>query len=328
MQEGVKKEVLQKYIFLALAVLLVVTSYFILKPYLVALLSAFVLGFLMRPVYVRLEKKIGSKSSAWICILLLILIIFIPFGTVVGALSKQVYDYASKNNFSVNLNTLFEQVGMTLNPMLLDQISEGILNFITYLIKPFISNVISFLITLFVMFFGMYYVLLKWDYLANELKNFIPFGDKEGITKELSDSTKEIVYGTFLIGLIEFVVALVGFYVLGIDSAMLLSALIFFTAFIPAIGPGFVWLPLALYLFIVGNVFAAIGVVIIGLIIGFGIDFFLRGMLTGRKSQINPLIMLLGIFGGVAIFGLFGFIIGPLILIYAIRFLQEIVRKN
>jgi predicted PurR-regulated permease PerM len=322
---GIEKGVLQRYVFLALAILLVVASYFILKPYLVALLSAFVLGFLIKPFYNYLAKKVGTKSSAWICILLLILIIFLPFGIIVGTLAKEAYTYVSKNSFEQSLNTILGSVGLDLDPVLLDQINDEVLNYLVYLLRPFISNAISFFIALFVMFFGLYYVLLKWDYLAGQLKKFIPFKDKAEITGELSGATREIVYGTFLIGLIEFAVALVGFYVLGIDSALLLAALVFFTAFIPAIGPGFVWVPLLIYFFVTGNYFVAIGVLIIGLVLGLGIDLLLRGVIIGKRSRINSLLMLLGIFGGVSLFGLFGFIIGPLILIYTIRFLQEII---
>jgi predicted PurR-regulated permease PerM len=322
----IEKEVLQRYAFLALAILLLVISYFILKPYIVALLSAFVLGFLIKPFHGSLSRKVGEKISAWACILLLLLIILLPLGIIAGTLMKDAYGYASKNNFEVVLNTILGKAGLNLDPGLLETINTKALNFLASLLKPFVSNAISFFIAIFVMFFGLYYVLTKWNYLASELKRFIPFKDKGEITKELSSVTKEIVYGTFLIGLIEFTVALIGFYILGIDSALLLAALVFFTAFVPAVGPGFVWVPLLVYSLIVGNYFFAIGVLIIGLILGFGIDLFLRGVIVGRKSQINPLIMLLGIFGGVSLFGLFGFIIGPLILIYAIRFLKEVIR--
>lgn len=318
------RDVLQKYAFFILAVLLLIVSYFMLRPYLVALMTSFVLGFLIKPFHKVLGKKVGDKSAAWICILLLILVILLPFGIAVGSLAKQAYDYASKSNLEITLNTILGKAGLNLDSGLLSQINQEFLNFLVYLVRPFISNAISFFIMVFVMFFGLYYVLVKWDYLSGELKKFIPFKDKAEITRDLSNATKEIVYGTFLVGLIEFTVALIGFYLLGVNSALLLATLIFFTAFIPAIGPGFVWVPLMIYMFIVGNYFVAVGILVLGLIVGLGIDLFLRGVLTGRNSRINPFIMLLGIFGGVSLFGLFGFIIGPLILIYSIKILQEI----
>lgn len=323
----IEKEVLQRYAFLVLVVLLLVVSYFILKPFIVALLSAFVLGFLIKPFHSFLSKKIGEKGAAWVCIVLLFLIIFVPFAIVMGALAKQAYGYASSDNFETVLNTIFGKIGLNLDAELFNNINREALNFLASLLKPLVTNAISFIIVLFVMFFGLYYVLVKWDYLASELRNFIPFKDKTGIAGDLSAVTKEIVFGTFLIGLIEFAVALVGFYILGINSALLLAALIFFTAFIPAVGPGFIWVPLALYSFVIGNYYVGIGAIILGCLLGVGIDMFLRGVIVGKKTRINPLIMLLGIFGGISLFGLFGFIIGPLILVYAIKFLHEIVNN-
>ena len=320
---AIEKGTLQRYAFLTLIVVLVVASYLILKPYIIALLSAFVLGFLIKPLHVAMSRKTSERAAAGICMVLLILIIVIPFGIIAGALAKDAYSYT--NSFENVLNTIFDKIGLSLDPQVLDTINREGLNFLVSLLRPLVSNAISFFLATLVMFFALYYVLVKWDYLAAELKKFIPFKDREDIANELSEATKEIVFGTFLIGLIEFGVAFVGFSLLGINSALLLATLVFFTAFIPAVGPGFVWVPLAIYFMIVGNYPVVIGIVAVGLILGFGIDFFLRGILIGKKTRINPLIMLLGIFGGIAMFGLFGFIIGPLILIYAIKILKGIV---
>lgn len=325
MSYAIEKGVLKKYFFVALVVLLIVFSYLILQPYFVALISAFILGFLIRPVHRYFAKGIGDVGAAWACIILLIVVIFLPLGILTGALAKEAYDYASSHDLSHVLTTVFGKIGLNLDARVLDALSGRVLNYLASLLQPLVSNTLSFVIVLFVMFFGLYFVLVRWKFLNDALKSFLPFKDKEEISKELADATREIVYGTFLIGLIEFVVALIGFYVLGISSPVLLAFLVFFTAFVPVLGPGFVWVPLAAYFLIVGNIYLTLGVVVLGIILGFGIDLVLRGILTGRKSRINPFIMLLGIFGGVPLFGLFGFVIGPLVLVYTIKILQEIV---
>lgn len=322
---AIEKEALERYVFFAVLVLLFIVSFFILRPYLVALLSAFVLGFLVKPVHKYFSKRVGVKFAAAICMVLLLLILFIPLGMVLGLLVSQAYGYVDSNTFEIAAKTIFDRLGIKLDAEILDTINREALTFIISLARPLVSNAVSFILVLFVMFFALYYVLVYWDFLAAELTKFVPFKDREKVTKELSVSTREIVFGTLLIGLIEFCVAFLGFHLLGIDSALLLAALIFFTAFIPAVGPGFVWVPLAVYLFLIGDIWVAVGVVVLGYVIGIGIDLMLRGVLIGKKSSINPLIILLGIFGGVPLFGLFGFVIGPLILVYAIKFLQEIV---
>lgn len=327
MKETMKRGDMEKYIFLAVAAILLIVSYFIIRPFFVAVISAFVLAFLIKPVHNRLSRKMNTKLAAAICIVLLILVIVIPFGLIGGGLVGELYKYTSGTSFLEFLDTLFKKVGLEINSSTVDAWGKRGLDFLLTLVNPLVTNLISFVIQLFVMFFGLYYILTNWDYLSHELENYIPFRDRKSISKELSNSTREIVYGTLLVGLAEFFVALIGFYLLGVESALLMASLIFLSVFIPAFGPAMVWVPLGVYYIFIDRTGTAIGIFIVGLIISFLIDNIFRNVVTGRKSKINPFIMLLGVFGGVALFGLFGFIIGPLVLVYAIKFIQEALKK-
>jgi len=85
-------------------------------------------------------------------------------------------------------------------------------------------------------------------------------------------------------------------------------------AFIPILGPAIVWVPLVLIKLALGDYTTAIGVIVIGVIISVGVDYLLRIKIMRDKTEINPIIMLIGILGGIKLFGLIGVIIGPLIL--------------
>jgi predicted PurR-regulated permease PerM len=117
---------------------------------------------------------------------------------------------------------------------------------------------------------------------------------------------------------------LIGFYILGIPMYLVLSFIIFFLTFIPG-GPALVWVPLAIYIIFQRNLFIVIGVLILGIILSYILDTAVRIKILGNKSQINPLIMLIGVLGGIYIFGLFGFIIGPLILSYSLKIIEELI---
>ena len=125
--------------------------------------------------------------------------------------------------------------------------------------------------------------------------------------------------------LIEFVVGVIGFYLVGVKAYILLPALIFLFAFIPGLGPVLVWGPLAIFYIALQDYPTGIGVIIVGLIISLVIEILLRNKLVGSSTGINPLVMLIGIIGGMTIFGLFGFIIGPLILVYTLKLIQQTV---
>ena len=109
---------------------------------------------------------------------------------------------------------------------------------------------------------------------------------------------------------------------------VLLLFLSFFLAFIPGLGSAIVWVPLAIYYLFFENWFTFIGVVVTGVILSVFVDTILRTKLLGKKSNINPYIMLIGILGGISLFGIFGFIIGPLILIYSLKIIREYLKRN
>ena len=70
--------------------------------------------------------------------------------------------------------------------------------------------------------FGLYYILTNWNYLSNELKNYLPFKNKQKISKEIELATKGLVFGSVLIAAIEFVIAVIGFYLSGINFYLIL----------------------------------------------------------------------------------------------------------
>ena len=86
-------------------------------------------------------------------------------------------------------------------------------------------------------------------------------------------------------------------------------------------------MPISLYYLINGNLFVGIGVIIVGSIVSYLIGIFLNSKYIGNRAKINPFIMLLGILGGIEVFGVFGFILGPLILIYTLEFIEEFFKN-
>jgi predicted PurR-regulated permease PerM len=184
------------------------------------------------------------------------------------------------------------------------------------------------LISILIALWGMYYFLINWDYLVPDIKKFIPFKNKERIAEEIDSATRGIVHGMFFIAIIEFAVASLGFYILGVKLYILLAILMAFLVFIPGVGPIFVWLPTALFYILTANYFRGIGVIVVGAIVSIGVETFLAGKIMEKKAKINPLMHFIGVLGGVALFGIFGFVIGPLILIYAIKLLENGIKAH
>ncbi len=309
------------YLFVAVLILLVFISYKIISPYLVAIISAFILAYLIKPVYVLLNKKFNKTVSAFISIFLLILVLAIPVYFGIKNLSLELYGLISStslDSFLVKISSL-----SILSNFDLVSFSDKILSFLSSFISSILVYLPSLVLNIVVTFLGTFYILINWDKLSTHLEKFLPFKNKNDKIKEIKKKTDSLIYGLLFVGIIEGIVALIGFYISGVNSYVFASALIFLSALIPGVGPALIWVPLVIYNLFLGNFATVIGVLITGCVISYGIDTFFSIKFLGSRSKINPFVMFIGILGGISLFGIFGFVIGPLILIYTLELLEE-----
>jgi len=316
----------RKYIFWAVVLLLLILSYWIIKAYIIALISAFILAYLVRPIYNRFNRKMGKGLSAALSIFLVVVILMLPTALVVRGVTKQTTNYLNGDYLSGILEKVLSlEILKTLNiDLALVDINNTIVSFITSHVSSIPSIIIGFFITL----LGIYYILIDWDKLVLGLKKFLPFKDKKEVSKEISQITNILVYGTLRIAIAEFFISALGFYLLGVEFYLLLAALIFFFAFLPGLGPALVWAPTAIYFGVTQNYPAMVGTLVLGAILSGIVDSTLRAKILGSRAKINPFVMLIGIFGGVAVFGIFGFVIGPLLLSYTLKVLEDIIKNH
>jgi len=326
MSAVIEKEAVRKYLFLAIVAVFVILSFFVIRPYVIALVSAYVLAFLVKPVYDRLKGKIGRSFSAIACLVIIILIVVIPISAIIAGVINQ----ASASTGLELVESVSQKIqGLPyLDKLNLQELKDKGASLLVSLITKTLLLIPGFVINLVIMLLAVYYILVNWDALSKSLKDFMPFKNKEKVSGEISKTTRGIVYGYVLIAIIEFIAAFIGFYLSGVQYYLLLPAIIALFAFIPGIGPGVVWIPTALYYFIGGEIGTGTGVVITGLIISVLIETVLFGRIAGKKAGINPLVFIVGILGGIPLFGIFGFIIGPLILVYTLKLLEAALKEG
>jgi len=317
-----------KYIFWAIIALLVILSVIMIKPYLVAIITAFVLAYLLMPVFKRLNKKLNKSLSALICLLIILIVIIIPLGGLIGEITTQAYSSLNSNAIEKFVTTLSNQPFLTNLNIDIPSLTSRLIEFIISLLTSVIYYLPSLAISILIILLGTYYILVDWDLLAEKLKGYLPFKQKEKVAKEISNKTKAIIYGSLFIAIIEFIVTSIGFYFSGVPYFLFLALIVAIFAFIPGVGPGAVWVPTAIVYLFSKNYPALIGVVITGLILSIGVDAILRAKIIGDKTRINPFVLIIGILGGISLFGIFGFIIGPLILVYTIELIEDILKNR
>jgi predicted PurR-regulated permease PerM len=323
-----EQETIKKYIFWAVVVGLVILSYLIINPYIIPLITAFILAYLVKPLYDKLTPKVHKNIAAIVCIALVTIIIILPLALLAGALANQTTRILSPSQVKPILETVLSLPILQNININVPELTQRFTSWSFSIISDTVSRIPSFAVSLVIIFFGMFYTLVSWDYLSENLKKFIPFKHKEKVAKEISTTTNALVYGSIFIATLEFAFGALGFYISGVKSFLILPAIIFFLAFIPGLGPLVVWIPLAAYPFWPGHIYTALGVVITGLIISMFLDGVFRAKVLGDRAKLNPLLMFIGILGGISLFGVFGFIIGPLILVYTIKLLEQALQQK
>ena len=190
-----------------------------------------------------------------------------------------------------------------------------IAQFILDLMQKTFINVGLMIVHFFIVLFLMYYILIDGKILVERLQYLIPLKDKD--ERELFDKLERVidavVFNSLMIGFIEGAYGGILFAILGVSSPFFWGMMMTFLSIIPIVGANSILVPMALYQILIGNV--ATGIII--LVIGAGAivvnQNIVRPRLDGNKSGMHPAIMFIASMGGLIVFGVIGFIAGPII---------------
>lgn len=141
----------------------------------------------------------------------------------------------------------------------------------------------------------------------------LPSEQEERLLERFTSVTKATLKGTMLIGIIQGVLAGIALALAGVDSALFWTMLMILLSVIPVVGTVLVWLPAAIILIMTGSIVPGILVLLwCGLVVG-NIDNVLRPKLVGQEAGLHELLILFTTLGGLSLFGITGFIVGPII---------------
>ncbi|MBI2043479.1 AI-2E family transporter [Candidatus Pacearchaeota archaeon] len=324
-------EYFKKIITTAILLILLVLSFLILKPILLSIIMGLIMAMVFSPAYDWIHRKTKLKSVALILIcLFLILIIVLPFWFLLPIFVKQsfeIYVAAQKIDFV----DVFTKIFPSLNAEeFTSQFGSVFSGFVTRSLNSFVTSVSGILLNfpiiflhLVVVFATFFFVLKDKDEILNYLKGLMPFSKdvERKLFQSSTDITLSVVYGQVVIGVIQGLIAGLGFLIFGVPNMIFLTLIAVLAGILPIVGPTIIWIPVVIYLLIAGNGFAAAGVTFFG-IISAVIDNILRPFFVSKSAKMHPLLSLTGMIGGFLFFGILGFIIGPLILAYVIIILE------
>ena len=311
-----------------------------LKPFLGVVAWAVVLVIVFYPVHRRLRSRIRRPGlSALLSCLLVVLVVVFPLVVLTtilaGELSKVIPNLPTQVSELMNSqSSVFGRVSEWVESRFgIDTVSSKA--FLVEHLKQaselllgasfnIMGNIVSGIVKAFFVLFTMYYLFKDGDKIVDKLPAAMP------LSRDQSDvlimRTKQVVsasvYGVVTIAIIQATLGGLAFWVLGIPSPLLWAVLMGFICMIPVAGSFLVWLPLAIYLMIMGHWTKAIILIVWGALIISTVDNFLRPKLVGTQTRLHELFIFFSVLGGISVFGLLGIVLGPVVLAITLGLLQ------
>lgn len=177
------------------------------------------------------------------------------------------------------------------------------------------SMTFEFLVGLTVMLYLLFFLLRDGQALSNRIKDGFPLSPhyKRRLFTNLTTVIRATVKGNVLVALAQGGLGGLIFWFLGIQAPLLWAVVMAFLSLLPAVGAGIVWVPVAIYLLATGAIWKGVVLIAFGVLVIGLVDNLLRPLLVGKDTKMPDYLVLLSTIGGMALFGLNGFVIGPLI---------------
>jgi predicted PurR-regulated permease PerM len=288
--------------------------------FLSAILGSITFYVLMRDRMFYLTEKKGWRRStaAWVLMLLSFFVILVPIGLLGNILYSKISYVATHSGELLNtiknmLVNLKQKVGFQI-------VKPEDLNLMAgkaaQLLPKVLGETLNIIALIGTMYFVLYFMLVNGRRMEDALYEYIPLkdGNVELIAKEVKVMVTSNTIGIPLIALLQGIVGLIGYLLIGINEPFLWFVATCITAMLPVVGAALVYVPLTIMLFAQGEngkgIFMAIwGFGIIGLV-----DNVFRLLINKKLGNIHPLITIFGVLVGLNLFGFIGLIFGPLLI--------------
>ncbi len=310
----------------SIILLLFLLTFLMIRSIIIPIIFGLLLAYVLQPVYRLMLKKLKSKNlTAAILIILLLTIVLIPIYFLVPLLLKQLFQaylFVQQISFTDIINKFLpgilspeatKTVANHINNLAINAFTDS-LNSITNII----INVPNLLLKFAVFIFTFYFALRDAEKLKEFMLKLSPFSQstEKLFLHEFRGITNSVIYGQFIIGLIQGLMVGLGLLVLGVPGTLIFTVIAMIASVIPLLGAWLVWLPVSIYLILSGNLASGLLLFFYGLFFVSVVDNVLRTIFISKTTSLHPALGLIGVIAGLYSFGLVGLILGPLILAY------------
>ncbi len=344
---GVNHQKSELYFLLTLLLGVFVLAFFIFKPFLYAITLAIVFATVFEPLHkkIRAMTRGGGGLAALLTTLSILIIVIVPLtflGIQIFQEATELYSSLAQNGDATNISrvvggtiqslTRFSPVPIEFSGDVNQYLKQG-LSWLLQHLGPLFANVAKAIVGVFIFLIALYYLFKDGHKLKKAIVALSPLQDihDETIFNKLTLAISSVIKGNLTVALVQGILAAIGFVIFGVPNAALWGSLAAVTALIPGIGTTLVLFPAILYLFFSGETpFAAVGLLLWGIVVVGLADNLLRPKLVEQGMQIHPFLILLSILGGIGFFGPLGFLLGPIVLslLFTLFDIYSMIRKE
>ena len=291
--------------------------------------------------YQWLVKKFKNRrnlAALVMCILIIALVVIPITNFIVYTAQKSVEAYSStvksinKDSLDGLINSgIFNKVNID-NSLGLS--SDSLKNFIIDMAKKLnswfmsgaailIKGTTNFIVSLILIIFTMFFFFVDGEKMLAKLMYWTPLPNKydKRIFNKFRAVSYSTVISTFVTAIAQGLIGALGFIIVGVP-AFFAGVAMAFLSLVPYIGTAIVWLPVGIYLLIIGKIWQGVFLLIWGGVVVSSVDNLIRAYIIKGKAQVHPIFIIFSILGGISLFGFWGVIFGPLIISLAVTVLS------
>ena len=323
----------------ALAYLLVAVTaalIYVLLPFYTAILWGIIIALLFAPLYRWLLPRVRQRPNvaAGISLLLAFVMVVLPTLLVATSLaveSSRIYEQLQSGELKPTqylrdvfhtlpngVTTVLDRFGLvsfnTLQRRLTAALTQGTQYFATQTFAVG-QNTFEFVASVFITFYLAFFLIRDGNAIVRVVQRALPIApaQKQALLTLFTTVIRATVKGNLLVAAIQGALGGLAFWALGISGALLWAVLMMFLSLLPALGAALVWGPLALYLLLTGAVWKGVLLCVFGVLVIGLVDNLLRPILVGKDTRMPDYVVMVSTLGGMAVFGVNGFVLGPVI---------------
>lgn len=315
--------------------IIVITAlfFYMIRDFLMAILLAAIFSSLAQPLYKWISHWVkGNKNlGSLITIAIIFLIFFIPVGILLGLVANEavkisinikpwIDNWINQPNALEKLAQSYPQLNFlhSYHNIILEKAGElvgKISNIVVSGVSSATLKTINFVFQFFLFLYATFFFLSDGSNMLKKIVSYIPLPESSmnSILNRFTSVSRASIKGTLVIGIIQGTLQGIAFAVMGIESSLFWGTVMVFASIIPVVGTALVWFPAVIILVLTGHIVKAVILLLFCSLVVGSIDNLMRPWLVGRDTQMHELMILFSTLGGLSLFGIIGFIIGPVV---------------